>query len=83
MVYFQTKNLRLGIFWRALKNKMLVNVAAIWNFMCPFGNFVVIWNFLCPFGNFVVILYIFTRSGKFFQEKSGNPAVECQVSMFS
>jgi hypothetical protein len=30
MVYLHTKNQNLGIFWRALEGKMLVNIMAIW-----------------------------------------------------
>jgi hypothetical protein len=37
MVYFQTKNLNLGKYCRALDWKMLVHFMAIWNNLLPFG----------------------------------------------
>jgi hypothetical protein len=60
MVCFQTKNLYLGRFWRALKWKMLVYFMVIWNNLRPFGIF--LWTFgtfygqlvyFCPFGYIV------------------------------
>jgi hypothetical protein len=39
MVYFQTKNSHLGIFWRALEQIMLVYFVAIWNIVQPFRTF--------------------------------------------
>jgi hypothetical protein len=36
--------------------------------------FKAIWYIVCPVSNFVVVWYIFKRLGKFYQEKSGNPA---------
>jgi hypothetical protein len=33
MVYFQTKNLNLGKFWRALGEKMFVYFMPIWNIL--------------------------------------------------
>jgi hypothetical protein len=38
MVYFKTKNLKLGIFWRALEWKMLVYFAAVWYNFLPIGT---------------------------------------------
>jgi hypothetical protein len=35
MVYFQTKNPNLDIFWRALECKMLVYFMTIWNILRP------------------------------------------------
>jgi hypothetical protein len=62
MVYFQTKNLNLGKFWRALDGNMLV-------YLWPFGifgtfyghlvHFVFIWYILCSFGTFCVHLVYF------------------------
>jgi hypothetical protein len=37
MVYFQTKNINLGQFWRALEWKMLAYFMVIWNILRPFG----------------------------------------------
>jgi hypothetical protein len=37
MVYFQTKNLSLGKFWRALDWKMLIYFMVIWNILRIFG----------------------------------------------
>jgi hypothetical protein len=54
MVYFQTKNLSLGKFWRALNWKQLVYCMVIWSIFRPFGIF---------YGTlvyFVVIWYIFS-----------------------
>jgi hypothetical protein len=39
MVYFQTKYLNLGKFWRALKWKILVYFIVIWNILRPIGIF--------------------------------------------
>jgi hypothetical protein len=39
MVYFQTKDPYLGIFWKALEYTMLVYFVAIWNILQPFGVF--------------------------------------------
>jgi hypothetical protein len=36
MVYFQTKNPNLGIFWRVLEWKRLVYSLAVWNKLQPF-----------------------------------------------
>jgi hypothetical protein len=67
MVYFQTKNLSLGKFWRALVWKLLMYFMAIWNILQTFGtfydhlvHFVFIW---CNFSGFDIM----------YQEKSGNP----------
>jgi hypothetical protein len=38
MVFFQTKNPFLGIFWRSLKYTMLANFVAIRNILQPFGT---------------------------------------------
>jgi hypothetical protein len=37
MVYFQTKNPNLDIFWRAAECKMLVYFMTIWNILRPCG----------------------------------------------
>jgi hypothetical protein len=39
MVYFQTKNLNLGKFWRVLEWKVLVYFIGIWNNLRPIGIF--------------------------------------------
>jgi hypothetical protein len=39
MVYFQTKNSKLGKFWRALERKRLEFSRAVWNRLRPFGIF--------------------------------------------
>jgi uncharacterized Tic20 family protein len=52
MAYFQTKNPKLGKFWRVLQWKMLAYFMAIWSILLPFGtcicghlvNFLVIWS---------------------------------------
>jgi hypothetical protein len=46
MVYFHSKNLNLGIFWRALEWKMLEHI--LW----PFGMFYAIWYIISCFGMF-------------------------------
>jgi hypothetical protein len=38
-VYIQTKNPNLGIFYRVLGCKMLVNFMTIWNILRPYGIF--------------------------------------------
>jgi hypothetical protein len=74
MVYYQTKNPNLGIFWRALEWKRLVHSLAIWNILQPLGTF---------FGHLVIyilaIWYILPRFGILCQEKSGNPALDLQL----
>jgi hypothetical protein len=65
MVYFQTKNCKLGKFRRAFGLKTLLYFMVIWSLY--------IWYILWPFCNVVVICYIFTRFGILCQEKSGNP----------
>jgi hypothetical protein len=67
MVSFQTKNLNLGKFWRALDWKMLIYFMAIWNILQTFRIF---YDHLV---HFVFIWYIFSGSGNIYQEKSGNP----------
>jgi hypothetical protein len=40
MVYFQTKNIHLGKFWRALECKVLVHLKVFLNdILRPFGKF--------------------------------------------
>jgi hypothetical protein len=59
MVYFQTKNPKLGKFWRVLQWKMLVYFMAIWY---------ILWSFCIFHGTlvyFVVILYISYHFGIF------------------
>jgi hypothetical protein len=67
MVYFNTKNPSLVIFWRALEWYMLVYFMAIWYSLRQFGVF---------YSNlvyFAVIWCISSRFGMLLQEKSGNP----------
>jgi hypothetical protein len=44
MVYFQTKNPNLRIFWWVLQCKMLIYFIAIWSIFWPFGIF---YEFIC------------------------------------
>jgi hypothetical protein len=37
MVYFETKNPNLDIFWRALEWKMFEYFMTTWNILLPFG----------------------------------------------
>jgi hypothetical protein len=67
MVCFQTKNLNLGKFLRALDWKMLIYFMAIWNILRTFYDHLV---------HFVLICYIFYGFGVTYQQKSGNPANE-------
>jgi hypothetical protein len=46
MVYLHAKNTNLGIFWRALENKMLLNLTVIWVY------FTTLWQVVWPFGIF-------------------------------
>jgi hypothetical protein len=39
MLYFQTKNQKLGKFWRALDCKIWIDFEAIWNILRTFGTF--------------------------------------------
>jgi hypothetical protein len=67
MLYFKSKNINFGVFWKALEWKFLVYFMA---------NCCILWAFvyiLWPFGNFVIFGYIFPRFGMLYQEESGNP----------
>jgi hypothetical protein len=67
MVCFQTKNQKLGTFWRVLQWKIMVYFMVIWSILRPFDIF---------YGHLVylvVIGYSFPRFGILHQEKSGNP----------
>jgi hypothetical protein len=68
MVYFQTKNLDLGKFLRALDWKVLKCFRAMWNILRTLGIF------NDHLVHFVFIWYIFSGFGIAYQEKSGNPA---------
>jgi hypothetical protein len=63
MVYFNTKNINLGIFWRDLMWKILVNFCGLFGIF--YGHLVMLWSF----GKF------FPRYGILYEQKSGNP--EC------
>jgi hypothetical protein len=71
MAYFQTKNPNLGTFWRVLQWEMRVYFMTVWSILRPFGIFVAVWCILWLFGT-----YIFSRFGKLYQEKSGNPELD-------
>jgi hypothetical protein len=69
MVYFQTRNSKLGKFWRVLQGKMLVyryiGIMAIWYMLLPFGifychlvYFVATWGILWLFGIFFPFWYV-------------------------
>jgi hypothetical protein len=74
MAHFKTKNPSLGKFWRVLQLEYigifyvhLVYFTAIWYILWQLGIF-------C--GNLVYFIassYVFSRFGKLYQEKSGNP----------
>jgi hypothetical protein len=53
IVYFQTKNPKLGKFWRVLQWNMLVYFMTIWAMFRPFGLFMTLWYMY-----FVIIWYI-------------------------
>jgi hypothetical protein len=61
MVYFQTKNLNLGKFWRALERKMLLNYMTIWIFFGHLVYFMAIWYSLYSFGIFFPFWYVWTK----------------------
>jgi hypothetical protein len=67
MVCFQTKNINLGKFSRALDWEILIYFMAIWNILWTLGIF---YDHLV---NFVFIWYIISGLGIMHQEKSGNP----------
>jgi hypothetical protein len=71
MLYFQTKNLNLGKFWRALESKMLVYFMVIWNILLPLvissGHLVM----LCHFVMLWPFWYIVSR--KIWQPRFANP----------
>jgi hypothetical protein len=65
---FKPKNPNLGKFWRVLQWKILVYFMTIWSYLRPVDIF-------CGhLVHFMVIWYIFSRLGKLYHEKSGNPA---------
>jgi hypothetical protein len=68
MVYFQTKNLNLDTFWRALDWKMFYGHI----FHGHLEYFMDILYILCPFGIFCVHLVHFFGFGIMFQDKSSN-----------
>jgi hypothetical protein len=72
MVYFHTKNLSLGKYWRALQR--LENVDKFYGQMGIFYihlvYFTTIWYILCLFGTF------FPFFGIMYQEKSGTPELQ-------
>jgi hypothetical protein len=70
MVCFQTKNPKLGKFWRVLQWKILVYFMTIWSILLPLE---ILYGHLAYFA---VIWYIFPRFGILCQEKSGNPACD-------
>jgi hypothetical protein len=68
MVYFQTKNTKLGKFWRPLDWKMLIYFMVIWNILQTFGifyrhlgYFMTIKYILCSFGTFLLVLVSCTK----------------------
>jgi hypothetical protein len=68
MVYFQTKNPNLGKFSRGLHWKRLLGILH--------GRLVYFTDIgynLWPLVYLMVIWYIFSRFGKYYREKSGNP----------
>jgi hypothetical protein len=67
MVYFQTKNPKLGKFWRVLQWKILVYFTDNRSIFLPLDIF------YGRFGIFCGNLVSFPRFGKLYQEKSGNP----------
>jgi hypothetical protein len=77
MVYFQTKNPKLGKSWRFLQSKVLLYFMAIWPTLGLFGNLMAIWYNLWKVGGF------FPRSGMLYQEKSGNPGRHLYSVFFS
>jgi hypothetical protein len=68
MVYFQTENSNLDIFWKALESKFLIYFMAL-------GIFMVIWYKLWLFWYILWYLIHFPRFGMLYQKKSGNPVV--------
>jgi hypothetical protein len=76
MLYFQTKNTKLGKSLRVLQWKMLEYFMAIGSNVRIFGIF---------YGHlvyFVEIWVYFPRSGILYQEKSGNPDAESVIFAF-
>jgi hypothetical protein len=88
MVYFQTEFPKLGKFWRVLQWNILVYFSAIWYIVLPLCifychlvcvivilvYFIAIWYILMPFVICVghLDIYLFSRFGILYQEKSGN-----------
>jgi hypothetical protein len=73
MVYFQTKNPKLGKVWKIVEDvgifyDILSNFTAIWYILCPPSGIVYV-----HLAYFVVIWYISHNFGIVCQEKSGNP----------
>jgi hypothetical protein len=68
MVSFQTKNPKLGKFWRVLHRLENVNI-----FYDRLEYFTVIRDILLTFGTFSVQLVHFSGFNIMYEEKSGNP----------
>jgi hypothetical protein len=54
---------------------MLVYFTSIWAIFRPLGIFYIHWVYVTPF------YYIFTRFGTLYEEKSGNPVLNCQAAI--
>jgi hypothetical protein len=70
MVYFHTKNPRLGVFRKALERTTLVYFVAVWNILQPIGCV------SCPLDIFWYFGKFSPRFGMLYQEKSGNPGMQ-------
>jgi hypothetical protein len=70
MALFQTKNPKLGKFWRFLQWKMLVYFTATWSIFLPFGIFGA--QFVQVFFGYLVFFPVLVCCIK----KSGNPTYQ-------
>jgi hypothetical protein len=61
MVYFQTKNTKCGIFWKALEWEILVYFMHFWNFLSCLLNCIAVWYILWSFGIFLPFWYVVPR----------------------
>jgi hypothetical protein len=61
MVCFQTKIPNLGIFWRAVERKMLLNFMTVWNILRPFCFNLWPFGIVCGHLVFFPFWYVWTK----------------------
>jgi hypothetical protein len=80
MVYFKTKNLNLGKFWRAIEWQMLEYFTAIWYTCAMYGHLIYVHN-VWPFGVVCGPLVYFSRFGMFGPRKIWQPSMNYETML--